>query len=106
MVELNYHSIESLLKAAKDNDCRLSDLVLAQQAEQMELPEQEIYEKMQENYQVMASCIQPGSAPGLKSTSGLTGGDAYRMRTAVEQGRNLTGPLLEALFTALLRYPS
>ena len=48
MVELNYHSIESLLKAAKDNDCRLSDLVLAQQAEQMELPEQEIYEKMQE----------------------------------------------------------
>ena len=50
----------------------------------------------------MASCIQPGSAPDLKSTSGLTGGDAYRMRTAVEQGKNLTGPLLGgALYRAL-----
>ena len=47
------------------------------------LPKQEIYKKMRENYRVMASCIQPGSAPDLKSTSGLTGGDAYRMRIAV-----------------------
>ena len=93
-MDLNYHSMESLLKAAKENSCRLSALVLEQQAEQMELPKQEIYEKMRENYRVMASCIQPGSAPDLKSTSGLTGGDAYRMRTAVEQGKNLTGPLL------------
>lgn len=94
--------MESLLKAAKENSCRLSALVLEQQAEQMELPKQEIYEKMRENYRVMASCIQPGSAPDLKSTSGLTGGDAYRMRTAVEQGKNLTGPLLGgALYRAL-----
>ena len=101
-VDLNYHSIESLLKAAKENNCRLSALVLEQQAEQMELPKQEIYKKMRENYRVMASCIQPGSAPDLKSTSGLTGGDAYRMRTAVEQGKNLTGPLLGgALYRAL-----
>ena len=101
-MDLNYHSIESLLKAAKENNCRLSALVLEQQAEQMELPKQEIYKKMRENYRVMASCIQPGSAPDLKSTSGLTGGDAYRMRTAVEQGKNLTGPLLGgALYRAL-----
>lgn len=101
-MDLNYHSIESLLKAAKENNCRLSALVLEQQAEQMELPKQEIYEKMRENYRVMASCIQPGSSPDLKSTSGLTGGDAYRMRTAVEQGKNLTGPLLGgALYRAL-----
>ena len=101
-MDLNYHSIESLLKAAKENNCRLSALVLEQQAEQMELQKQEIYEKMRENYRVMASCMKPGSAPDLKSTSGLTGGDAYRMRTAVEQGKNLTGPLLGgALYRAL-----
>ena len=100
-MDLNYHSIESLLKAAKENNCRLSALVLEQQAEQMELPKQE-YMKNEGNYRVMASCIQPGSAPDLKSTSGLTGGDAYRMRTAVEQGKNLTGPLLGgALYRAL-----
>lgn len=101
-MDLNYHSIEALLKTAKERECRLSALVLEQQAEQMELTQQEVYEKMRDNYRVMASCIQPGSAPDLKSTSGLTGGDAYRMREAVEQGRNLTGPLLGgALYRAL-----
>ena len=64
-MDLNYHSMESLLEAAKENNCRLSALVLEQQAEQMELPKQEIYEKMRENYRVMASCIQPGSAPDM-----------------------------------------
>ena len=94
--------MEALQKAAEENHCRISQLVLKQQAVQMELTEQEIYEKMRENYKVMASCIEPGSARDLKSTSGLTGGDAYRMRQAVENGKNLTGPLLGgALYRAL-----
>lgn len=101
-MELNYHSVKELLTAAKEKDCRLSALVLEQQAEQMELSEEEVYEKMLENYRVMASCIQPGSEPDLRSTSGLTGGDAYKMRRSVEEGRNLTGPLLGgALYRAL-----
>lgn len=94
--------MEALQKAAEENNCRISQLVLRQQAVQMELTEREIYEKMQENYKVMASCIEPGSARNLKSTSGLTGGDAYRMRLAVENRKNLTGPLLGgALYRAL-----
>ena len=101
-MDLNYHSMEALQKAAEENNCRISQLVLRQQAVQMELTEREIYEKMQENYKVMASCIEPGSARNLKSTSGLTGGDAYRMRLAVENRKNLTGPLLGgALYRAL-----
>ena len=94
--------MEALLKAAQEKNCRLSSLVLEQQAEQMELSTEEVYEKMRENYQVMASCIQPGSTQNLKSTSGLTGGDAYRMKKAVEEGKNLTGPLMGgALYRAL-----
>ena len=56
-MDLNYHSMESLLEAAKENSCRLSALVLEQQAEQMELPKQEIYKKMRENYRVMAFVV-------------------------------------------------
>lgn len=94
--------MEALLKAAQEKNCRLSSLVLKQQAEQMELSTEEVYEKMRENYQVMASCIQPGSTQNLKSTSGLTGGDAYRMKKVVEEGKNLTGPLMGgALYRAL-----
>lgn len=101
-MELNYYSVADLLKAADDAGCKLSAIVLAQQAEQMETTENEIYQKMKENYQVMAASIQPGCAPDLRSTSGLTGGAAHKMRTAVENGQNLTGPLLGgALYRAL-----
>lgn len=101
-MDINYHSLYELTKTAKEENCRISHIVLAQQAEQMEVPAEEIYEKMRENYHVMASCIQPGCAPELKSTSGLTGGDAYKMRQAVEEGKNLTGSLLGgALYRAL-----
>lgn len=101
-MDLNYDSLAELLKAAKEQKCRLSRLVLTQQAEQMETDELTLYEKMKENHQVMAACIAPGCDPDLKSTSGLTGGDAAKMRSAVEEGRNLTGSLLGgALYRAL-----
>ncbi len=101
-MDISYHSLDELIKLAQKENCRISDIVLSQQAEQMELSTLEVYEKMKENYKVMASCIQPGCAPDLKSTSGLTGGDAYKMRLAVEKGTNLTGSLLGgALYRAL-----
>lgn len=101
-MELNYYSVKDLLQEAAIHNCRLSSLVLTQQAEQMELSEDEIYKKMQDNYQVMASCIKPGCDPDLKSTSGLTGGDAFKMRSAVKNDKNLTGSLMGgALYRAL-----
>lgn len=93
-MELTYTSISQLTEAAKKEKKPLSYLVLAQQARQMELTEQQVFQKMLENYQIMKSCIQPGCDPDLKSASGLTGGDAYRMRQAVESQKNLTGSMV------------
>ncbi|MDO4678702.1 MAG: L-serine ammonia-lyase, iron-sulfur-dependent, subunit alpha [Eubacteriales bacterium] len=101
-VELNYFSLKDLLNTASEEGCTLSSLVLAQQAEQLELPEEEVYERMRKSYQVMAECIEPGCSPDLRSTSGLTGGDAYKMRKATKEGKNLTGSLMgSALYRAL-----
>ncbi|MDD3339653.1 MAG: L-serine ammonia-lyase, iron-sulfur-dependent, subunit alpha [Lachnospiraceae bacterium] len=101
-MDLNYNSMADLLSVADQNGGRLSSLVLSQQAEQMELSEAEIYEKMRENYQVMASSIAPGCNPELKSTSGLTGGDAFKMQTFSTSGHSLTGPMISgALYRAL-----
>lgn len=44
-MELNYHSIEALLNTARENNCRLSKLVLDQQAEQMEMPREKYTKK-------------------------------------------------------------
>lgn len=101
-MELNYYSLRDLLESAKKERLPLSALVLAQQAEQLELTEEEVYNRMRENYLVMHASIEPGCSPKLRSTSGLTGGDAHKMRCAVEKGKNLTGSLLGgALYRAL-----
>jgi len=57
---------------------------------------------MRRHYQVMAECIEPGCSKDLKSTSGLTGGSAYKMRRISENGKSLTGSFLSgALYRAL-----
>lgn len=98
----NYHSLSSLIQASVQEGCTISRLVLAQQAAQMEQTEEALYRKMEKTYRVMAASIEPGCRKNLRSTSGLTGGSAYKIRQVSEAGKSLTGPLLSgALYRAL-----
>ena len=100
--EFNYSSVASIVTAAEKSGLPISAIVLRQQAEQMEQTEESIYEHMRKNYQVMAECIEPGCNKDLKSTSGLTGGSAFKMRQISESGESLTGSFLSgALYRAL-----
>lgn len=100
--EFNYNSLESLISAAESSGLPISTLVLAQQAEQLEQSEDTIYHHMEENYHIMRSCITPGCDPDLKSTSGLTGGSAFKMKQVSDSGKSLTGSLISgALYRAL-----
>ena len=92
--EFNYSSVASIVAAAEESGLPISAIVLRQQAEQTEQTEESIYEQMRKNYQVMAECIEPGCNKDLKSTSGLTGGSAYKMRQISESGKSLTGSFL------------
>ena len=100
--EFNYSSVASIVAAAEKSGLPISAIVLWQQAEQMEQTEESVYEHMRKNYQVMTECIDPGCNKDLKSTSGLTGGSAYKMRRISENGKSLTGSFLSgALYRAL-----
>ena len=100
--EFNYSSVASIVTAAEKSGLPISAIVLRQQAEQMEQTEESIYEHMRKNYQVMAECIEPGCNKDLKSTSGLTGGSAFKLRQISESGKSLTGSFLSgALYRAL-----
>ena len=100
--EFNYSSVASIVAAAEKSGLPISAIVLRQQAEQMEQTEESVYEHMRKNYQVMTECIDPGCNKDLKSTSGLTGGSAYKMRRISESGKSLTGSFLSgALYRAL-----
>lgn len=100
--ELKYDSIAALVAAAEEAGEPISALVLRQQAQQLEKSEDEVYAQMRDTYAVMAACIEPGCDEQLRSASGLSGGDAFKMRRAVESGKNLTGGVLGgALYRAL-----
>ena len=99
---IDYKSLDYLITLAEKQNCSISSLVLKQQAEQMECTEEELYKKMENNYNIMKECIEPGCDPDLKSTSGLTGGSAAKMRDVSKSGKSLTGSFLSgALYRAL-----
>ena len=90
---LDYVSIAALCQAAEEAGKPVSEIVLADQAEQMETPAEELYARMARSLQVMRDAVREGKHPDLRSASGLTGGDAARMEAYAETG-GLTGEFL------------
>lgn len=101
-MELNYTSVAALVDAAQACGEKLSCLVLRQQARQLEQPAEALYETMRRSYAVMAEAVAAGTAPGVRSASGLTGGDARRMEQACRSGNVLCGGLFADVITKAL----
>ena len=91
---LSYESVNELYKTAEAQHKRIREIVLEDQAAQLEQPEETLIRQMEENLTVMLEAIENGSKPGVKSTSGLTGGDAYRLKQTIETGKHLCGDLM------------
>ena len=95
---LNYNTIAGLVEQAEQAGKPISELVLAQQAEQTERTEGDLYEEMRRTFRVMEESVASGIDPDLRSTSGLTGGAAYRMR----EGRTICGEVFGGALTRAL----
>ena len=74
-----YKSISELVNAASSVGKTISEVVLADQAEQLCILPDALYERMDARLSVMEDSVKAGMNPALRSTSGLTGGDASRM---------------------------
>ena len=83
---LKYDSIQELVNAAEAAQTTLGELILKDQAKQMELSEKEVYDRMDLSFSVMEQSVEKGYKKTLKSTSGLTGGDAYIMKEYAQTG--------------------
>ena len=94
MEALKYLSIAELVDQATAQGERISQIVLRDQAEQMDTEPQVLFRKMRENYHVMQESIQKGADPDIKSTSGLTGGDAWKLYSVYEKKKSLTGSFM------------
>lgn len=89
---IHYLSVSNLVQDAVLKNCRISDLVLAQQAQQLEQTPEKVYEMMAQSLRVMRQAVIDGTYPDLRSTSGLTGGAAFKMKCAVDDGKNYLRP--------------
>lgn len=97
-----YNSIAEIVEAAKAEGKKISQLVLEQQTEQTERSRESLFEEMERNFTVMIEAAQAGSASDIRSTSGLTGGDAFKMKSAIERGKTLCGGMFtKAVMQAL-----
>ncbi len=92
---LRYDAVEELVAAAERSGKNISDVVLRDQAEQLEKPEEELYGNMAVRFSVMKEAVANGLAAGIRSESGLSGGNAYRMKEAIEAGKTVGGETLD-----------
>lgn len=99
---LNYTSIAELVALASSKEQKISELVLHDQAAQLNMDQNLVFEKMLYNYQVMKDSIEKGNDPDIRSTSGLTGGDAAKLYQVYKDEKTLTGGFMAgAMWRAL-----
>ncbi|WP_071131037.1 L-serine ammonia-lyase, iron-sulfur-dependent, subunit alpha [Enterococcus timonensis] len=85
-------SIEELIVQSK-NFPSVAELMIAQEIEFSGASRKKIRDTMQRNLEVMQSSVEEGIA-GVKSVTGLTGGDAKKVNTYLENGDFLSGELI------------
>lgn len=76
---MTFNSIEELVRAAKAQNTSIGHIVLTSQAQELEESEETLMARMGERLDVMLRSAEKGMEPALRSTSGLTGGDAHKL---------------------------
>ncbi len=93
-MQLKYNSVEELVAAASSSNKKISEIVLEQQAEDMETSVETVYSTMENSFEVMRQSVLNGMDETLRSSSGLSGGAAAKLKKAVDEGKNHYGHLL------------
>lgn len=91
MEEIRYTSLCQLAELAEREELRISDVVLRQQEAESGRSRDELIEGMRLRYAVMRESAAEGCRCGELSSSGLSGGDAVRMREHAERTPSLLG---------------
>ena len=87
---MEYLTIQELIETAEKKKMSIGAVVLEDQAMQMEQSKEQLVSQMKENLSIMEKAVESGMDPQLRSTSGLTGGDAWKMMQYAQNG-GITG---------------
>ena len=94
---MKYESLRALVERAEAEQTAISELVIRDEAAELECSCEEVFERMRRNLQVMRESVVSGMERDVRSTSGLTGGDAWKMSQRLDH--NITGRIFVSALT-------
>ncbi|MFE4810975.1 L-serine ammonia-lyase, iron-sulfur-dependent, subunit alpha [Peribacillus simplex] len=88
-----FRNVAELVELAESKQKRISTLMIEQEMEVTGKKREEIIRQMGVNLDVMEQAVEKG-LQGVRSVSGLTGGDAVLLQNYIKSGNSLSGELL------------
>lgn len=88
-----FRNVAELVSLAEQHQVKIAEIMIRQEIEVTGLSREEVIAKMDQNLTVMERAIERG-LNGVKSHTGLTGGDAVLLQNYIQRGKSLTGTLL------------
>jgi L-serine dehydratase len=88
-----FRNVAELVELAEKNNVKIAEIMIRQEIEVSGRSREEIIAQMDNNLQVMERAVERGLA-GVKSQTGLTGGDAVLLQNYIASGKSLGGNLL------------
>jgi L-serine dehydratase len=88
-----FRNVAELVSLAEQHQVKIAEIMIRQEVEVTGLSREEAIAKMDQNLTVMERAIDRG-LNGVKSRTGLTGGDAVLLQNYIKSGKSLTGTLL------------
>ncbi|CAH0258478.1 L-serine ammonia-lyase, iron-sulfur-dependent, subunit alpha [Peribacillus sp. NPDC101481] len=88
-----FRNVAELVELAESKQKKISTLMIEQEMEVTGKSREEIIRQMGVNLDVMEQAVEKG-LQGVRSVSGLTGGDAVLLQTYIKSGNSLSGELL------------
>lgn len=99
---VNFTSGSELLSMCSKSNFKIFEIMLAREVYLSQKSKDSIISEMQKNLSVMKSAIERGLTEDIRSVSGLTGGDAKKLRYYHENSRTVAGQELNRAVAAAM----
>lgn len=98
-----YDSIKEIVDDSMKSGKPISELIIEQECKSSGNPRQEVWDKMKRNLETMRAAVKKGSeGQGVFSKTGLTGGEAVKIKDYRQNKRSLSGDaMMEAVQDAI-----
>lgn len=95
-------SVAEIIEQAKSRQTSISDIVIETEVEETKRTREDIIAQMSSYWDVMVASMEKGLKENIRSKSGLTGGDAYRLFHVEDKAKSVSGAtMVEAIARAM-----